>query len=153
MHLALAGFDPLWLFTVVGGIGTAVKARDIWRGFRDRHWTKTNGHIERVRLEMHPGGRTHRRTYEVVVEYTYHVDGRTYRSDRPDYDGGERYVDHADAEDAAKEYPEGSTIEVYFDPSDPSRAVRFIGIGPTAIFYFLFFLGTFGFGLYWLVGR
>jgi Protein of unknown function (DUF3592) len=60
--------------------------------------------------------------YTPIVEYSYRVNGREFRSRQigPD-DQGEDTL--ADAEKVAGKFPKGGAVVVYFDPGDPGNAM------------------------------
>ena len=118
---------------LLGAVMTAVTATTVWLGFCSRGWTKTAGTIDKVRIDDNPGTLRSGATYAVVVEYHFEVDGQIYRSDRTDYDLGDRYEESFDAVQASKEYLVGGKIDIYFDPADPRRSVRRIGIGARSL--------------------
>jgi len=61
-------------------------------------------------------------SYAPVVEFTYQVHGREYRS-RQITLGARLTGTRSFAEQIAARYPQGSSVEVHYDPANPSNAV------------------------------
>lgn len=60
--------------------------------------------------------------YAPVVEFTYQVHGREFRSRQVTL-GAKLAGTRSFAEQIAARYPQGSSVEVHYDPADPSTAV------------------------------
>lgn len=91
---------------------------------RAMNWPYVTGKIEVSTTEVYrePVSNGPRRTmYAPVVEYSYTVNGVTYRSKQINV-GVTSSGSQAYAQKIAARYPEGSPVEVHYDPANPSSA-------------------------------
>lgn len=113
----LPGFGGLFLSML--GIGMLRASRAALA------WPTVQGRI--TQSEVASGGVN--KGYRPIVEFTYSVKGRDYRSRSVILDtvvGGSRGY----AEKRAQRYPVGRIVKVFYDPSDPGRAALEIHSGP-----------------------
>lgn len=63
---------------------------------------------------------------EVVIVYTYQVDGTTYTNDKIYFDErlpqNRRLVEPEDADKISQKYQVGKSVSVYYDPDDPTQS-------------------------------
>ena len=110
----------------------------LWGGSQSLGWEKTEGRIvtRSVRLDRSSQQRTRRnrdqRAHDVIVTYSYSVDGQSYTGKRHSFgrgttaaSGGSREKAQAIADEL---YPSLSPIDVYYDPNDPEQAVLSPGL-------------------------
>ena len=61
-------------------------------------------------------------SYTPMVEFSYEIDGRTYRGNRV-FPGTSMSYDHGTAKSIVNRYQPGATVSVHYDPADPTQAV------------------------------
>jgi len=93
---------------------------------QSKNWLSTNGKIISSDLDAHistddDGYQT--TTYLAKVNFTYEVSGRTYKSDRVNFDYGMRTSNVRKPQSVVEQYPSGSDVTVYYDPEDPQQSV------------------------------
>lgn len=94
---------------------------------KSEQWNVVKGSIDSSRAEVvrSTGSRGSRkaRLYQAVVEYSYEIDGRKYRSTRISFGGVFASNSKRGAEEQAARYVPGSVVDVRVDPTDPTSAV------------------------------
>jgi hypothetical protein len=91
----------------------------IWNGQQQsKSWVKTAGKI----LESSVDFNSMRKTYRLIVRYTYVVKEQQYISDRFDF-YGHKYTSERAAMAKLLPYSVGSKLAVYYDPKKPQNAV------------------------------
>lgn len=116
---------------VLSGIFTLVGMGAIWMGYyfhqqdaASRDWPSVAGTVLRSKIEKTrstTGTGAGKRTvtkYSPYVQYTYRVDGRSYRSSRIAYGQLEK-----PASRTVDRYAEGKRVKVYYNPEKPERSV------------------------------
>jgi hypothetical protein len=109
----------------------------IRRGRASRNWPSTPGVISRSAIFSSEG------SHNLVIEFSYSVGGREYRSQQIRYFGLPRT--HRGLVELVERYPEGKEVVVYFDPQKPSRAVLEPG------FVTWHSIALYGAAVFWLV--
>ena len=119
-------------------------------------WPSTAGKLSKCRLSGHrssSGGwrygytsRGETVTYDLDVEYDYHVDGVAYRGRR--FYFGPRTGDREYWEEKAKRYCSDNRVEVYYDPRNPEQSVLETDRSEENYIFILMGLGFLGYGLY-----
>lgn len=102
------------LFIIGGLIAALWGGVLIARARRTRHWPSVEGVIEASEVSSH--------TDDLLphIEYSYTVDGNTYRR-VVDFPAGTTPTQELSASYLQK-YPQGSTVRVHYDPADPETA-------------------------------
>lgn len=87
-------------------------------------WPKTDGIVENSELSVshsHDSDGSSSTTYSAHVNYSYKVNGMSYKNDAIGFgrsSGGKKK-----AEKKLAQYPQGTPVTVYYDPKDPTKAV------------------------------
>ena len=81
-------------------------------------------------------------SYEPVIKYAYHVDGREYQNTRVNFGARVSSVSKEIAEQRAARYPEGTKVVVHYDPAHASVSVIETGVAfePRTILFAVIFL-------------
>jgi hypothetical protein len=125
------------VFAAIWTIGIVLLDLVCVRSIGTHAWSGTYPHVEgvvvasRVTTEHTSDGDTH----GVAIEYTYAVDGRTYRGTR--YRGVASSQGGTWAADIVRGFPAGARVPVYYASADPADAVLRAGLdGGDAFFPF-----------------
>lgn len=117
----------LILFVLAIGLGAFLAYRQhaiAWNEHVESlNWTEATATIqssnvkEKMEFSRKTGPRTDR---ELIVSYTFEVDGKTYRGNRW---GLEKLRGAAHAEEVAVKYATGNTVPVYYNPLNPEESM------------------------------
>lgn len=127
-------FLPLLVVIFVGLIWTILfylVMRAIALGIKSKTWPQANGHVVNSVITGVKPSETGMlvRTYRVIIQYKYTVNGTTYLSDLISYNDLVYQVVNKGLRSKkgaiylASKYPSGSEIMVYYDPQNPNRAI------------------------------
>jgi hypothetical protein len=107
----------------VGLFLSAGYGRDIYFGWKSKHWPRTQGRV--IEWGMDTGANPSSSDNSAIVGYEYEVGGMRYASRRIDYAGrGAGF----DVTRILRRYSEGENVGVSYDPSNPARALLEPGI-------------------------
>lgn len=139
------------LFILVGGWLTIASVRKIVQGISAQGWPTTTGELTHVENKISHDSESS--SWEIVVKYSYTVNGQSYVGNviHPSYTNSS--VEQANHQLEAKLTP-GKTVTVYYHPSNPARATLSTGFYSSSmatVFGGLIFLGAgLGFlGTFW----
>src|SRR5262245_42366438 len=112
-----------YLFVIAVVVGGALIASAFWKRYKITHWTKVTAHIDRIdlgqdrvaaaRLVPEPSV-----VNEVVLEYTYHVNGEPFRGF---HETG--FTTRKEAVAFAARFKPGMPITIEYDPRNPAKTV------------------------------
>lgn len=139
------------LFILVGGWLTVSSVRKIVLSITAQRWPTTTGRLTSVENKISRDSESSSR--EIVVTYSYTINGQTYEGNviHPSYTNSS--VEEANNQLEAKLSP-GKAVEVYYNPANPKRSMLstgFYSISLAVVFGGLIFLGAgLGFlGTFW----
>ncbi len=145
--LLAAAFALFALWMLYGSISTLMKS---WRA---TSWPTASAEVQSVALEHHSHSRG--RTYQVVVTYTYVVDGRTYTGDTIafGYGGSSAQSEH---EQLFQKLGTARLVKVHYNPRQAAESCIVDGVSksqftPLAFSLMLLVFVT-GFALMWWLG-
>ena len=126
--------------TFLGLGGVLVTGAGLYRAHAASSWPGAEGEIVRSRFTS---GRTET-SHRVEVEYTFEVEGRTYRGSRISYTltRGPGFT-----RGARSRYPAGTRVTVRYDPTDPTRSVLEVRIPSLYLGVFIVSLMALSWGL------
>jgi hypothetical protein len=124
-RLVIAGFGLIWL------AATVLYVPGVLSAFASAGWPATEGRILATSIDSRPSRRSGF-TYELVLSYSYTVDGREYTGDRIDFIDGVQAKAREELERERQRYGfvDGETVMVHYDPADPARSVLWPGFDP-----------------------
>lgn len=111
----------------------------LWQGSQSLGWEKTEGRVVTRSVRLDRSSQRNRRfrnhedrAHDVIVTYSYSVDGQSYTGQRYSFgrgttaaSGGTRAKARAVADEL---YPSLTPIDVYYDPADPEQSVLSPGL-------------------------
>ena len=117
----------------------AVGAVMLWSASQSLGWEKTEGRIVTRSVRLDRSSQRNRRfrnhedrAHDVIVTYSYTVDGQRFTSQRHSFGRGTTAASggtRAKAQAVADElFPSLTPIDVYYDPDDPEQAVLSPGL-------------------------
>ena len=106
--------------TILFGWATAHLLRMAWEASNARTWPVANGTVRTSQWRQFTGKGCH---YGLNLQYTYVVDGASYRGDNYRF-GGEC---GAEVVRIAAAHPVGSQVPVHYNPEVPARSVVEVG--------------------------
>lgn len=121
-----------WEKWIIGAV-VAGLAFLMWRGYQDRkaspQWPTATGLIVDSRVVAQNetnDGATFTREWRIDVNYTYSVNGQTYKNNRiramlP------RFSTEAEALSIQQKFPAGAQVPVFYDPAKPQSSVLISG--------------------------
>ncbi|MBN1532268.1 MAG: DUF3592 domain-containing protein [Spirochaetes bacterium] len=145
----------LALLCMVGGIiAVVVFGRMLETSRESGHWPWVTGYLLKSRVERHTssvvgryGSRmTESTSYDLYVEYRYHVDSKEYRGHTFSFEP--RSVDREYWEAKARLYPPNSAVRVYYDSERPGISVLEPGTHDINYIFILLGLVFTGTGVY-----
>src|ERR1051326_3471856 len=113
---------------IFGGVGVGLLLfgnNQRRQGSASQSWPTTTGTILSATLDQQTRRNSqgyHDVTYAPTVEYTYEVNGNSYRSDKINAGWTVSY-DAGTAQNKISQYQPGARVTVYYNPSDPADAV------------------------------
>ncbi|QDU77337.1 hypothetical protein Pan97_44040 [Bremerella volcania] len=109
------------LLAGVGLIGLVFPLNSASQGAESDVWPTVMGTVTVSQVES--SGPKDDRSYYPEVKYQYDVEGKSYTSDRINFDlAGTRSSIRQEMTDVVDQYPAGADVKVFYDPSDPSQS-------------------------------
>jgi Protein of unknown function (DUF3592) len=112
----------------------------LWQGFRSRGWPVADGVVRRCKAVIEPEADDSAGSYNVALEYVYHVTGREYTGRRAFFGqklGG--FLNPQTAFGMEEKLTPGTVIAVRYCPSRPRRSV--LQPGPSTAAWAATFVG------------
>lgn len=128
MSMAITLIIALCIGGIFGGVGVGLLLfgnSQRKQGNASQSWPTTTGTILSTTLSQQSRRNSqgyHDVTYAPTVEYTYEVNGNSYRSDKINAGWTVSY-DLGNAQNKINQYQPGARITVYYNPANPADAV------------------------------
>jgi hypothetical protein len=117
------------IFAIIGCAAAGAGARTLWLAAATKSWPTVTGVVTASRIDKTTKGNQPAPYFSGVVEYSYEVDGTTYRSNRFSYSGLSESSEQSDIRAVIARYVPNRPVTVHYDPANPSQSVLQTGGG------------------------
>jgi len=126
------------IFTVIAFYILAYYTYCIYQTYKARNWPVVIGTInhQELKVEESPDGDM----YQMVIQYSYTIDGKCYSSENISFGGDFSSTDKCLSETVHMEFIGKTEVEVYYNPHKNSESVLIINIQNFHLFFILFSL-------------